>query len=94
MPCTGSLKSGDFDHVVLLVAAQTVLRAEGGRELQVAAGGQRIERMAEVGRDRSGMRQKRQPLTPKRRAKSRLREKAIDAEFHGSRGREKLMGEA
>ena len=55
MPWTGSLKSGDFDHVVLLVAAQAVLRAEGGADAEVAAGGERVERMGEVRRHRGGM---------------------------------------
>ena len=46
-----------LDHVVLLVAAQAMLRTEGGGDLDVAARGQRVERMRQVFRHRSGMRQ-------------------------------------
>ena len=70
-------------HVVLLVAAQTVLRAEGGGELDVAACGQRVERMGQVGRDRSRMGQQRNAPAVKRRAQSGFGDKAVDAEFHG-----------
>ena len=51
-----------FDHVVLLVAAQPVLRAEGGADLHVAAGGERIERMRQVFCDGRGMRKQRDAL--------------------------------
>jgi len=37
-----------LDHVVLLVAAQAVLGAEGGGQLQVALQRERIERVREV----------------------------------------------
>ena len=37
-----------FNHVVLLVPAQPMLRAESGADLYVAAGGERIERMRQV----------------------------------------------
>ena len=51
-----------FDHVVLLVPAQPMLRAEGGADLYVAAGGERIERMRQVFRDGCGMREQRDAL--------------------------------
>ena len=72
-----------LDHVVLLVAAQAVLRAEGGGELDVAARGQRIERMGQVCGDRGRMRQQRDALALERRAQGGFGEQAIDAEFHG-----------
>ena len=72
-----------LDHVVLLVAAQAMLRTEGGGDLDVAACGQRIERMRQVGRDRSGMREQGDAPAVKRRPQSRFGDKAVDAEFHG-----------
>ena len=51
-----------LDHVVLLVAAQPMLRTEGGADLDVAACGQRIQRMRQVFRDRSRMRKQRDAL--------------------------------
>ena len=75
-----------LDHVVLLVAAQAMLRTEGGRDLDIAAGGQRIERMRQVGRDRSGMREQGDAPAVKRRSQSGFGDKAVDAEFHGCYG--------
>ena len=46
---------GGFDHVVLLVAAQPVLRPEGGAEAEVGAGGERVEGVREVGADAGRM---------------------------------------
>ena len=83
-----------LDHVVLLVAAQAVLRAERGGELDVAAGGQRIERMRQVLRDRGGMREQRHAPARERRAQGRLSEQAIDAEFHDGTRRSKLERKA
>ena len=57
MPCTGSLIVRRLDHVVLFVAAQAVLRTEGGADLHVAARSQRIQRVRQVSRDRSRMRE-------------------------------------
>ena len=55
MPWRGSVKSARLDHVVLLVAAQAVLRAEGGGEAQIAERGERVERMRQVGGHRRRM---------------------------------------
>ena len=71
-----------FDHVVLLVAAQTMLRAESSGDLQVAACRQRVERMLHISRDRSGMREQCYAPAFKRRAQTGFGEKAIDAKFH------------
>ena len=54
MPWTGSVKSSDLDHIVLLVAAQAVLRAEGGGDVD-AGGGERVEAVGEVAGHRGGM---------------------------------------
>ena len=75
-----------LDHVVLLVAAQAMLRTEGGGDLDVAASGQSIERMRQVGRDRSGMRQQGNAPAGKRRPQRGFGDKAVDAEFHGCHG--------
>lgn len=45
----------ELDHVVLLVAPSSMLRAEGGGELEVGQGGGRVEAVRQVGRDRGGM---------------------------------------
>ena len=83
MPCTGSSKSGQFDHVVLLVAAQPVLRTEGRGDLQIAAGEQAIERMREVFGDRSRMREQGHAPAGQRGTQSGVGEQPIDAEPHG-----------
>ena len=46
-----------LDHVVLLVAPQSVLRSERGRDLNVAAFRQRVQRVREIAGNRSRMRQ-------------------------------------
>ena len=71
-----------LDHVVLLVAAQAVLRAEGGGELDVAAGGERIERMRQVCGHRGRMRQQRHAPAGERRAQRGFGEQPVDAELH------------
>ena len=72
---------GRLDHVVLLVAAQAVLRAEGRREPQVPERGQRIERMREVGRDRSRMRQQRDAASAQVLAQPGIGTQTVDREF-------------
>ncbi len=71
-----------LDHVVLLVAAQAMLRTEGGGDLDVAAGGERIERMRQIGRDGSRMREQRHAPALERRAQGGLGDQSIDAELH------------
>ena len=61
-----------LDHVVLLVAAQAVLRAERGRELELAERGQRIERMREIRRHGCGMREHRDAFSAQRTAQLRF----------------------
>ena len=46
---------GRLDHVVLLVAAQTMLGAEGGAQAHVGQRRQRVQRVREVARDRGRM---------------------------------------
>ena len=72
-----------LDHVVLLVAAQTMLRTERGGELDVAARGQRIERVRQVLRDGSRMREQCNAPAVERRAQRGFGDKSIDAKFHG-----------
>ncbi len=71
-----------LDHVVLLVAAQAVLRTEGSGELDVAACGERVERMRQVLRDRRRMREQRHALARERRAQRGFGDKPVNAEFH------------
>ncbi len=72
-----------LDHVVLLVAAQTVLRTESGSDVHVTACGQCIERVPQVRRDRSGMREESDALALEGRAQGGFGDKSIDAKFHG-----------
>ena len=76
-----------LDHVVLLVAAQAVLRAEGGRELDVGDPRQRVERMHEARGDRGRMGEQGDAASRQRLLQHAIREQALDAEFHhaGSR---------
>ena len=76
---------GRFDHIVLLVAPEAVLRAEGGADPEVAARGEGIERMRQVFRDRSGMGEQGDAPARKRGAQSGVGEEPVDAEFHGFR---------
>ena len=77
---------GRLDHVVLLVAAQPVLRAERGGEPHVAERRQRVERMHEIARHRGGMGEQADAASGQRLPQRRLGEQAIDAELHGVRG--------
>jgi len=79
-------EAGRLDHVVLLVAAQTMLRAERGGELYVRACGQRIERMGQVLSDRSGMGEQGDTPALERRAQWGLGEQPVYAEYHGRNG--------
>ena len=74
-----------FDHIVLLVAAKAVLRAEGGGEVEPACR-ERVERMGEVGGDRGRMGEQGDALALERAAQRRLGEQAVDSEFHGCGG--------
>ena len=74
---------GRLDHVVLLVAAQAVLRAEGGAERQVGQGGERIERVGEVAGDRGRVGKERDPATGERAAQLGIGEQAVEAEANG-----------
>ncbi len=70
-----------LDHVVLLVAAQAVLRAECSGEFH-AGGGERIERVSQIRRDGSGMRQQRDALALQLTTQRLLVEQPIDTELH------------
>ena len=74
---------GSLDHVVLLVAAQTMLRTERSGQIYVGARGKRIKRMPQILGDRSGMREQHYAPALQRGAQPRLGEKPVDAEFHG-----------
>ena len=73
-----------FDHVVLLVAAQAVLRAEGGGQLEVGQGGEGVERMRQVGRHRSRVGEQGDAAAGQRAAQGGVGEQAVDAELNGT----------
>jgi len=72
-----------FNHIVLLVAAQPVLRPEGGGQLDVVERGQGIERMHQISGHRGRMREQRDATALERRAQLGLSQKTIDTEEHG-----------
>ena len=72
---------GALDHIILLVPAQAMLRAEGGSDID-AASDQRIERMREIFSHRRRVGEQCNAPTLKRRAQFRLGEQAINSEFH------------
>ncbi len=69
-----------LDHVVLLVAAQAVLRPERGHETHAIEGGEGIERMGQVAGDGGGVCQQGDAPPGQRRLQVALREQAIEAE--------------
>jgi hypothetical protein len=71
-----------LDHVVLLVAAQTMLRAESSCDLYVIACGQSIERVLQVFCDRSGMREQCNAPAVEWRAQNGFGDKSVDTKFH------------
>ena len=75
---------GRLDHVVLLVAAQPVLRTEGGGNRDVTARGQRVQRVPQVVRDRGGVGEQRGAPALERRPKRGVGEEPVDAEVHGA----------
>ena len=80
----GVVVVGGLDHVVLLVAAQTVLRAERRGQLQVVECRQGVDRVFETRRHRGGVCKQRH--TPARQwcAQVGVREQTVDAELdHG-----------
>ena len=71
-----------LDHVVLLVAAQAVLRPERRRELDVGQRRQRVERVREIARHRRGMREQRDALAAQALAQRARSEQPIQTELH------------
>ena len=71
-----------LDHVVLLVAAQPVLRTERGAQIEIGQGGQRVERVREIVRHGGGMREQRDALAAQAFAQRARSEQAIQTELH------------
>ncbi len=71
-------------HVVLLVAAQPVLRPESGRQPNIAQRRQGIQGMHQIAGDRGRMGEQRHPPSGQGLAELRLLEQAIDTELHGA----------
>src|SRR5450830_855594 len=72
-----------LDHVVLLVATQAMLRTERSADLHVAACGERIQRVRQVFRYGSGMREQRHASAPEWHTQSGFGDESIDAKLHG-----------
>jgi hypothetical protein len=68
-----------LDHIVLLVAAQPMLRAEGGGEVH-AGGGERVEAVGEVAGDGRGVREQARRACLRAAAQLRLGEQPVDSE--------------
>src|SRR5262249_3887552 len=72
-----------LNHVVLLVAAQTMLWAECRGDLHIAACCQCVERVRQVWRDRWGMWEKCNAPALEGRGQTGFDDKSINAKFHG-----------
>jgi hypothetical protein len=77
-----------LDHVVLLVAAQTMLRTEGCAELDVAASSQRIERVSQVFGDGGRMSEQCHALALERGTQSGLGAESVNSKLHGCTAKE------
>jgi hypothetical protein len=71
-----------LDHVVLLVAAQAVLRAEGSGEFDAAERGQGVHGVRQVASHRGGMGEQGHALAVQRFLQFRVAEQAVDSEIH------------
>ena len=71
-----------------------MLRTERGRDPQVTASRERIERVREIFRDRSWMCEQCNAPTAERRAQRGVGEKSIDTKFHGASRWRKFMRKA
>ena len=69
-----------LDHIVLLVALQPMLRAEGGAEADAGACGERIEAVDEIAGDRGGVRDQRDALALERGTERGVGEQPVDTE--------------
>ncbi len=81
-----------FDHVVLLVSPQTVLRAERARQRDIAGSGQRIERVTEFAGHGRRVREQCHPPPREFPAQRRIREQTVDAERHRRAARRGTSG--
>ena len=70
-----------LDHVVLLVAAQPVLRTESRGDVETADGAQCVERMFEIRRHRSRMRQQRNAPAFELALQFHVAQQAVDSEL-------------
>ena len=71
-----------LDHVVLLVAAQPMLRPKRRTELNVRQRRQRVKRMNQLARHRRRMRQQRHALACERFAQRWFMQQSVNAKFH------------
>ena len=84
MPCTGIDVVGRLDHVVLLVAAQSVLRTERRRQAHFRQRRERIERVRELARDRGGMREQRHAAPDQGLPQGGVGDETVESDVHGA----------
>jgi hypothetical protein len=68
-----------FDHIVLFVAPEAMLWAEGRADIH-AGRDERVEAVREIARHRRGVSQKRDPLTLERPEQFRIGKQTVDTE--------------
>jgi len=73
---------GRFDHVVLLVPAQPVLRAERRNQLEVPERRERIQRVHQIARHRRRMREQRHAAARERFSQRAVFQQAVNSELH------------
>ena len=71
-----------FDHIVLLVAAQAMLRSKGGGQVDIIKRRQGIEAVHQFACHRSGMGKQCNPLASQRPAQIRIFDQTVYSKFH------------
>jgi len=71
-----------FDHIVLLVAPQTMLRTKSRSHIDPVQGRKHVQRMGQIARDRCRMREQRHPLSFQRLSEFCLFDKPVYSKFH------------
>ena len=71
-----------FDHVVLLVPAQPVLRAERSNQVEVLERRERVQRVHQIARHRRRMREQRHAAARQRFSQRALLQQTVNSELH------------
>jgi hypothetical protein len=83
-----------LDHVVLLVAAESVLGPEGGNQLDILGRGKRVKRVNEIARHRRRMREQRRSLARQSLSQCSIFEQTVNTELHPVPERTRRDGES